>query len=83
MVPVLLLVIILQWPTEYRTSWVFEWSISAGAGYPNTRPFKNRTYLFGFRMVSKPWFSNSENKMVALTIWKLEIYVLFSNGLLS
>jgi hypothetical protein len=28
---------------DYRTNPVFDWSISAGTGHPNTGPFKNWT----------------------------------------
>jgi hypothetical protein len=45
---------VLHWMAKYRTSMVFQWSISAGTRNPNNRPFKNRTDLSNFLMVHKP-----------------------------
>jgi hypothetical protein len=41
----------IQLPSEHRINLVFEWSISAGTGHPNTGPFENLSNLSGFLMV--------------------------------
>ena len=54
-----------QWPSEYRTSPVFEWSkqvqLLNGPVFEwhldicGPKPFENRTKMFGFRMVMPLW----------------------------
>ncbi len=38
----------IPWSDIHNSVIVRKWSISAGTGYPNTEPFKNRTNWYGF-----------------------------------